>query len=115
VCIADATAMALRAARAHTGKPKLGIFDGAYHGTHDWGMVAADPASPDPSHPRPVFTSDGVPDCVLGGVAILPYNSDATFERSKPTPHRVVINRLSLLSFRFFRLLAHAPAIVCSP
>ena len=28
----DATAMALRAARAHTGKPKLGIFDGAYHG-----------------------------------------------------------------------------------
>ena len=78
----DATAMALRAARAHTGKPKLGIFDGAYHGTHDYSMVAADPASADPAaRPQPIFTSDGIPECVLGGSTVLPYNTPAAFAR----------------------------------
>jgi glutamate-1-semialdehyde aminotransferase len=72
--------MALRAARAHTGKARLGIFDGAYHGTHDWGQVQASPASPDADHPEPAFTSDGVPDCVLDGVQVLPYNSEAAFD-----------------------------------
>jgi glutamate-1-semialdehyde aminotransferase len=47
----DATAMALRAARAHTGKDKLGIFDGAYHGTHDWAQVAAASGTGHSDHP----------------------------------------------------------------
>lgn len=75
----DATAMALRAARAHTGKPKFGIFDGAYHGTHDWAQVAAAPGS-DPERPTPTFTSDGVPELVLEGVCLLPYNCEAAFD-----------------------------------
>jgi glutamate-1-semialdehyde aminotransferase len=75
----DATAMALRAARAHTGKSKLGIFDGAYHGTHDWAQVAA-AAGSDRERPSPIFTSDGVPELVLQGVCLLPYNNRAAFD-----------------------------------
>ena len=75
----DATAMALRAARAHTGKLKLGIFDGAYHGTHDWAQVAATPGS-DHERPTPCITSDGVPEIVLQGVCLLPYNNRSAFD-----------------------------------
>jgi len=77
----DATAMALRAARAHTGKPKLGIFDGAYHGTQDFFQVAAAPGNTDRERPEMAFTSDGVPECVAGGVSLLPYNTPAAFDR----------------------------------
>ena len=44
-------------------------------------MVAADPASPDPASPAPMFTSDGIPDSVLGGCTVLPYNTTAAFDR----------------------------------
>jgi glutamate-1-semialdehyde 2,1-aminomutase len=35
----DATAAAVRLARAHTGRRLIVKFDGAIHGTHDWGML----------------------------------------------------------------------------
>ena len=42
----DATAMAMRAARAATDRQRIGLFEGAYHGEHDYtrtggGVVAA--------------------------------------------------------------------------
>jgi glutamate-1-semialdehyde aminotransferase len=88
----DATAMALRAARAHTGKPKLGIFDGAYHGTHDYSMVAFDPSRPASDlQPPTVFTSDGIPVSVLEGVSVLPYNTAEAFERIRAQKHQLAV------------------------
>ena len=35
--------MAIRAARAFTGRTKIAKFEGAYHGTHDWGQISIAP------------------------------------------------------------------------
>ena len=37
----EATMYAMRAARAFTGKSKIGVFDGAYHGAHDYALFYA--------------------------------------------------------------------------
>ena len=42
----EATMFAIRAARAHAGRPLIGVFDGYYHGTHD-GMMVDTPGVPD--------------------------------------------------------------------
>ena len=42
----ESTMYTIRVARAFTGKPKLGVFDGFYHGAHDYGIGVADPNSP---------------------------------------------------------------------
>ena len=39
----EATLLALRAARAFTGKPKIMKMEGGYHGSHDWVSVAMAP------------------------------------------------------------------------
>ena len=35
--------MALKAARAHTGRPKIAKCEGAYHGSYDYAEVSLDP------------------------------------------------------------------------
>lgn len=73
----EATMLAIRAARAYTGRPKIAKFEGGYHGSHDYAAVSV---SPDPDRagpaerPRPVPDGPGVPDAVLGTVVVLPYN-----------------------------------------
>jgi glutamate-1-semialdehyde aminotransferase len=42
----EATMYAIRAARGFSGREKIALFDGAYHGAHDYGMWVTDPASP---------------------------------------------------------------------
>jgi glutamate-1-semialdehyde 2,1-aminomutase len=75
----EATMYAIRAGRAFTGKPKLAMFDGAYHGAHDYGIGRADPSSP---RDAPVYlpTGAGVPAAVVENQIMLPYRSERAFD-----------------------------------
>jgi glutamate-1-semialdehyde 2,1-aminomutase len=70
---------AIRVARAFSGKPKLGVFDGFYHGAHDYGIGAADPNSP---RDAPVYQpiGAGVLPAIVENQIMLPYRSDAAFD-----------------------------------
>src|SRR5437667_88106 len=81
----EAVMMAVKGARAHTGRPKIAKFEGAYHGSYDyvevslgstpenWGSLAA---------PASVEYSRGTPRGVLDDVVVLPFNhTDQTLAR----------------------------------
>lgn len=75
----ESTMYAIRVARAFSGKPKLGVFDGFYHGAHDYGIGAADPNSP---RDAPVYQpiGAGVLPAIVENQIMLPYRSDAAFD-----------------------------------
>jgi glutamate-1-semialdehyde 2,1-aminomutase len=66
----EATMLALRAARAYTGREKIGKFVGSYHGSHDY--AAVDLAATE--HP-------GIPAAVADSLVALPFNDGAAVER----------------------------------
>jgi glutamate-1-semialdehyde 2,1-aminomutase len=78
----EATLRAIRIARAYTGKTKIAIFSGGWHGSHDLLMVDDDPES-DPHRPTGVLKSAGTPPEVLEQVVMLPYNDEAVFDLIK--------------------------------
>lgn len=75
----EAVMMALKAARAFTGRPKIAKCEGAYHGSYDYAEVSLDPppeawlANDPPSVPY----SRGTPAGVLSDVVSLPFNDAA--------------------------------------
>ncbi|MGM0584221.1 MAG: aspartate aminotransferase family protein [Pseudomonadota bacterium] len=71
----EAVMMALRAARAHTGRPMIAKVEGAYHGMYDHAEVSLDSA-PDTwgQTPRAVPYSHGTPEAVLADTLVLPFN-----------------------------------------
>ncbi|WP_119389880.1 aminotransferase class III-fold pyridoxal phosphate-dependent enzyme [Taklimakanibacter lacteus] len=75
----EATSYAMRAARAFTGKEKIGIFDGYWHGMHDYCMVAPTNVS---SRDRPagVEISTGVPKAIRDLTVALPYRNRCAFD-----------------------------------
>ncbi len=75
----EATMYAIRAGRAFTGKAKLAMFDGAYHGAHDYGIGRPDPASPRDA-PEYLPTGAGVPPAVVDNQLMLPYRSERAFD-----------------------------------
>ena len=79
----EGTLMAIRAARAHTGRHKIAKFEGAYHGSHEYVQVSVSPKaeSLDPNGTAGVAEYDGLPPSVLEDVVVLPYNDLATSER----------------------------------
>jgi len=73
----EATLMAIRAARAFTGRTKIAKFEGAYHGTHDWAQVSIAPpleSAGSRKRPKAVPVGAGIPDAVLKQVVVLPWN-----------------------------------------
>ena len=63
----EATMLALRAARAFTGRGTIATFARGYHGSHDYAAsIPADPSLP-PGGP-------GIPPAVAGTVVVAPYN-----------------------------------------
>jgi glutamate-1-semialdehyde 2,1-aminomutase len=72
----EATAAAIRLARAFTDRSTVLKFEGGYHGSHDAALTSFAPAAPAP-WPRPVPDSAGIPQGVLGDVLIAPYNDAA--------------------------------------
>ena len=107
----EAVMMAVKGARAFTGRPKIAKFEGAYHGSYDyvevslgstpenWGSLAA-PASTE--------YSEGTPPAVLEDVVVLPFNHTehavARIEREARHLAAVVVdpvpNRVGLMPAR---------------
>jgi glutamate-1-semialdehyde 2,1-aminomutase len=73
----EAVMMAMKAARAHTCRPKIAKCEGAFHGGYDYAEVSLDP-SPDawgsPEQPASVGTARGTPRGVLDDIVVLPFN-----------------------------------------
>ncbi|MDG2049842.1 MAG: aminotransferase class III-fold pyridoxal phosphate-dependent enzyme [Myxococcota bacterium] len=76
----EATMYAARLARAHTGKDKVGLFDGSYHGVHDYALTKADPES-SRSEPRAASLGNGVPKMIPDETMLmLPYRDPHAFD-----------------------------------
>src|SRR6188768_692724 len=72
----EAVMMALKAARAFTGRPKIAKCEGAYHGAYDYAEVSLDP-TPEAwvrNAPVSVAYARGTPDNVLADVITIPFN-----------------------------------------
>ncbi len=69
----EATMYCLRLARAHTGRPKILKFEGAYHGAHDVGLCSLFPSRPTDSPAAQAFSS-GVDPALEDSMLIAPYN-----------------------------------------
>ena len=73
----EAIMVALKAARAFTGKPMIAKAEGAYHGIYDYAEVSQSPSSSnwgDLDNPSRVPLVHGTPQSVLDDVAIFPFN-----------------------------------------
>ncbi len=69
----EATAYAMRVARAATGKSKILKFEGAYHGNHDYSLVSSAPTQ-SANFPRGLFDTSGIPSVLLDEMLVAPYN-----------------------------------------
>ena len=79
----EAVMIALKAARARTGRPKIAKCEGAYHGSYDFAEVSLD-SSPETwgnAEPRSVPYSHGTPQGVLDNVVVIPFNRSGEAER----------------------------------
>jgi glutamate-1-semialdehyde 2,1-aminomutase len=75
----EATMLALRAARAFTGRSTIATFAGGYHGSHDYAASIPASASVPPGAP-------GVPSAVSETIVVAPYN-DIERTRAALEPH----------------------------
>jgi glutamate-1-semialdehyde 2,1-aminomutase len=75
----EATAYAVRLARAYTGRPRVLKFEGAYHGANELGTVSLFPQRLH-EFPRGEPTSAGLPTSAVADVLIAPFNDLAVTE-----------------------------------
>ena len=75
----EATMYAFRAARGFSGKEKIALFDGFYHGAHDYGMWLTDPSS-DRDAPQHLPMGHGIPRALSELTMLLPYRSPKAFD-----------------------------------
>jgi glutamate-1-semialdehyde 2,1-aminomutase len=114
----EAVMMAVKGARAFTGRPKIAKFEGAYHGSYDYVEVSlgSTPESWGPlAAPASTEYSRGTPPAVLEDVVVLPFNRSehavARIEREARHLAAVVVdpvpNRVGLMPARreFLRAL----------
>lgn len=79
----EAVMMAIKAARAHTGRTRIAKCEGIYHGTYDYAEVSLDsgPESWGEAAPAAVPHAVGTPGHVADDVVVIPYNDAAAAER----------------------------------
>ena len=76
----EATMFAFRAARALTGKRVVALFDGSYHGIHDYALVKASNKS-DRSEPTSSTLGAGIPEEISKDLMMmLPYRDENAYE-----------------------------------
>jgi glutamate-1-semialdehyde 2,1-aminomutase len=71
----EATVSAVRLARGHTGRDKVVVMCGGYHGAQDSTLVEGDAENPMPS-------TEGVPDSFAREAIPVPFNDDEAVERA---------------------------------
>ena len=76
----EATHLAMRAARAFTGKDVIVKMDGGYHGSHDYVQVNVKPDTAEEGLPRRRLTTRGVPAAVMQGMQVVPFNDLGALE-----------------------------------
>ena len=86
----EATMYAFRAARGYSGKEKIAVFDGFYHGAHDYGMWVTDPQSP-LHEPMPMPMGNGIPAALADLVLLLPYRDPAAFDLIRKHKHELAL------------------------
>ncbi len=69
----EATAYAMRLARAFTGRDKVMKFEGAYHGNHDYALVSTFPRAIG-NYPQGQADTAGQPAATRGTMLVAPYN-----------------------------------------
>jgi glutamate-1-semialdehyde 2,1-aminomutase len=70
----EATMMALRTARAFTGRSRIARFEGHYHGQHDAALVSGAHVGGTEARPEAVPDGAGITRGVLEDVVVLPWN-----------------------------------------
>lgn len=76
----EAIMVALKAARAFTGRPKIAKVEGAYHGAYDYAEVSQAPTPAnwgDANRPTPVPLVHGTPESAVRDVLVVPFNDAA--------------------------------------
>ncbi len=76
----EATAYAMRLARAFTGRSKILKFEGAYHGNHDYAIVSTFPQTTG-NYPRGAADTSGQPDATVSTMLVCPYNDLDTLRK----------------------------------
>ncbi len=79
----EAVMMALKLARAFTGRSRIAKFEGFYHGYYDYAQVSYASTSSnwgDAQAPASVPSSAGLSDSVLEDVVVLPFNDESDTE-----------------------------------
>ncbi len=83
----EATMYAVRLARATTGRPLIGKFEGGYHGTHDLLAVSLGRPNPNPEifgpieDPVAIPESSGLAEGAWKDTIVLPFNHPAAFNK----------------------------------
>ncbi len=80
----EAVMMAIKLARAYTGRSRFAKFEGFYHGYYDYIQVSSPPPTDKwgpAEEPASVASSGGLADSVLGDVLVLPYNNPEAVEK----------------------------------
>lgn len=86
----EATMMAMRLARAYSGKDVILKMDGGYHGTHDFAEINITASAELEVRPTVRKESRGTPDCVLEAMMVVPFNDlDAVEETLSAYNHRI--------------------------
>jgi glutamate-1-semialdehyde 2,1-aminomutase len=70
----EATMMALRTARAFTGRSRTARFEGHYHGQHDAALVSVAHVAGPEERPGSVADGAGITQGVLGDIVVLPWD-----------------------------------------
>ncbi|RWI16806.1 MAG: aspartate aminotransferase family protein [Mesorhizobium sp.] len=96
----EAVMMAIKAARAITGRPKIAKCEGAYHGNYDYVEASFDavPANWEIGAPEAKPYNSGTPASVLAEVVVIAFNdigaTERVLERHKETLGCVIIDPL---------------------
>jgi glutamate-1-semialdehyde 2,1-aminomutase len=75
----EATMLAFRVARAFTGRSRIGVFAGGYHGSHDY-------AASIPAEASTAAGARGIPDAVVETLVVAPYD-DVEGTKAALEPH----------------------------
>ena len=70
----EAVSMALRAARAYTGRDKIGKFEGNFHGQSDSALIAGTQIAGMEDSPEAMAQGLGIPESQLRDTVVLPFN-----------------------------------------